>query len=103
MKTKLSCRVAQNLPHDSRRIKAPKQGHDTKIVSPEQRVKEFPRECLTVSGKNCLAQHADKKLQYNHHMALTPFHNLYVHVQKHFCSVFSAYESTQSHIDGRGS
>lgn len=32
-------------------MKAPKQIHDPKSVTPEQRVKEFPSECFTVSGK----------------------------------------------------
>ena len=39
-------RVAQNLPHDGRRNKAPKRSHDPKSVVPAQRVKEFPGECL---------------------------------------------------------
>ena len=43
-------RVAQNLTHDGRRIKAPKQAHNPKSVTPGQRVKEFPNECFTVSG-----------------------------------------------------
>ena len=43
--------VAHNLPHDGRRVKAPKHSHDPKSVQPEQRVKEFPNECLTVSAK----------------------------------------------------
>lgn len=43
--------VAHNLPHDGRRVKAPKHSHDPKSVQPEHRVKEFPNECLTVSAK----------------------------------------------------
>jgi len=70
MKSKLSCkcRVAQNLLHDSRRMKAPKRAHDTKIVTPEQRVKEFPRECLTVSGKklSCTACQQEATIQSSH-------------------------------------
>ena len=50
-------RVAQNLPHDGRRNKAPKRSHDPKSVVPAQRVKEFPGECLSVSANKlfCVA------------------------------------------------
>ena len=43
--------VARNLPHDVRRVKAPKHSHDPRSVQAKQRVKEFPNECLTVSAK----------------------------------------------------
>ena len=42
--------VALNLPHDGRRHKAPKRTHDPKGVTPGQRVREFPTECLSVSA-----------------------------------------------------
>ena len=45
-------RVAQNLTHDGRRIKAPKQAHNFKSVTPGQRVKEFPNECFTHVGSS---------------------------------------------------
>ncbi len=49
--------VAQNLPHDGRRLKAPKRAHDPKGVTPAQRVREFPGECLSVSSNRlfCVA------------------------------------------------
>ena len=49
--------IAQNLPHDGRRLKAPKRTHDPKGVTPGQRVKEFPSECLSVSANKlfCVA------------------------------------------------
>ena len=49
--------VAQNLPHDGRRHKAPRRAHDPKGVTPTQRVKEFPNECLSVSANKlfCVA------------------------------------------------
>ena len=40
--------VALNLPHDARRHKAPKCTHDPKGMTPGQRVREFPNECLSV-------------------------------------------------------
>ena len=42
--------IAQNLPHDGKRNKAPKHSQDPKGVTPTQRVKEFPGECLSVSA-----------------------------------------------------
>ena len=52
-RSELACkrRVAHNLPHDGRRVKVPKHSHDSKSIQPEQRVREFPNECLTVSAK----------------------------------------------------
>ncbi len=49
--------LAQNLPHDGRRNKAPKRAHDPKGVTPAQRVREFPGESLSVSSNKlfCVA------------------------------------------------
>ena len=54
--------VAHNLPHDGRRVKAPKHSHDPKSVQPEHRVKEFPNECLTVSAKKLFSSAAAERV-----------------------------------------
>ena len=66
-------RVAQNLPHDGKRRKAPKCTTEPKSVTADQRVKEFPDEKLTVSSKKlfcsaCREEVAVKKSIIEQHL-----------------------------------